>query len=892
MVMEDERIINVTGAGVYAGMSPMHIAASEGLDRVAALLLRQNIGCRLIRNKVGRDPMHVAVIAGSVGVVKALYDGEHFLTDIHDCLGCTSLHYAAFLQKEHCSEMMHLLVRLCNFDVAKGITLLTATERMNLANPHSGHEESERQLAQAEKHMSNINQSLLCANDTALHIASNTGNDHATQCLLQLGANSRAINSDKKTPLHCAMALAQDSDDILADGSHHHIFKMLLANGAKVNAIDTEGRTVLHVGAEANAVQALAYLMLHTHVDVRAKDVKGRTPLHTAVAFSNVRCVDIIQGSFPETLDDVCFQGNSALHVAVQLQDWQQIVKVLLEFRGIDAELRNNEGKTAQDLAIEMGRSDLADQLQNYIDVEQRKAVESFNHLETQHQCAIKIQQFYQKKVAVSHQKTEKGPHGHLPPLTSTSIATSLSDIEQDSELQRFVNQFAGQDAGEFNPLKHAKSPSPLSLEQTDYTVDPVTVVKEFLERFASRANFDRFIAWRKKGHVLDPPLNKATMGCQDMISLLEKVGLMDQLVSRPEIYTIFCSKAPGQSKTVSKEITYSVFRLHMRNLAIKAQPGLLDKFLSEPEVLHVAGNFSVHSNQDSSDDDDMDSNSGKVARYPKRDKIDPNDYVPTITGVNSPACSVSRGLSSRFLKSVPFRGPSRGTDALSRDSISSLGSSMGFSSRRSRGQTPDMLSDAFRDFSSISIDKIRVDLDSGPFQQSSWATGMKFSKHKLRDLKDLRQSTTENSIGRSFCSTSRLGTLSQHSSSSLGQGSANSLSWKPMGCSRSNKVLTCMQLRGMTADNYKSISDLTHFLKPIWIEFSPAVAPMPQLIDSAHQATYSMCFEKADYVGCFEVIQSSLGHTSLDQVCEISKIHTCTIWLKGGLCGLFILLN
>jgi len=87
------------------------------------------------------------------------------------------------------------------------------------------------------------------------------------------------------------------------------------------------------------------------------------------------------------------------------------------------------------------------------------------------------------------------------------------------------------------------------------------------------------------------------------------------------------------------------------------------------------------------------------------------------------------------------------------------------------------------------------------------------------------------------------------------------------MGCSRSSKVMQLMTDRGQNAQHYKSISDLTYYMKPIWIEFSPAVAPMPQLLDAAHEATYSMCFEKGDYVGCFEVIQSSLNLTPVDEV-------------------------
>jgi ankyrin repeat protein len=133
MVMEDPQIINAQGTGEFDGVSPMHLAASEGLDRIAALFLRQKVDCRVSVNKVGllvacltrygcsytspasrsqylreylatantgltpqvgRDPMHEAVISGSLGVVKTLSDGKCFERGLIDAFGFTALHYA------------------------------------------------------------------------------------------------------------------------------------------------------------------------------------------------------------------------------------------------------------------------------------------------------------------------------------------------------------------------------------------------------------------------------------------------------------------------------------------------------------------------------------------------------------------------------------------------------------------------------------------------------------------------------------------------------------------------------------------------------------------------------------------------------------------------------
>ena len=681
-MLEDPRIINAAGIADFAGMSPMHAAAHFGLDRIAALFLRQPAPCRLTKNKVGREPMHEAVISGSIGVMKTLYDGGCYTVDVFDRFGFTALHYASMLAGVQELGILRFLVRLCAFDLEAGVqevAQMSSVEDSKLwPADHSqilkNRVESHSRIAKIRSH--------LVDGDTTLHIAVKAGNESAVKDLVDLGASVRAVNEHGKTPLHCVVALATDH----APGhSFQHIFKILLSNNSVVDAVDNKDNSVLHIAASANAVKVLAYLMLHSHVNIHAKNKAGVTPLLIAVQAGHVRCVDLIQGSHPKTLDDVDSRGNSVLHLAAQLDDWRDVVQVLLEFEGADAELKNEQGKTAKDLAVEMGKTELAEMLQNYATEEDKLAMQELESLERRHTLGYRP-----TKGSVQDDKK-------LPPLRK-----DIHHIVRDDDIQNFVKQFAGENAG--TALPHAAVPSPRSLTEVNSSTDQVTVIKEFLDRFASRHHFDRFTQWKRKGHGLDPPLSKFTMGYEDMLTLLEKLGLMDHFVSRPEVYKIFCTKAPGQAKATTKEITFSTFRTHMQNFASNAPRELLLKFLSHAEVLQV-DSISVSSDRYSSDDDDLDSDTriDGGTRF-SGERIDPCDYVPTVTGINSPATSAPRGSSRAGVSGLTLSRSIEGRPTTK----GSFESSASFASRRSRAQSPDRLSDAFRDFSPTHKDKIR----------------------------------------------------------------------------------------------------------------------------------------------------------------------------------------
>ena len=74
---------------------------------------------------------------------------------------------------------------------------------------------------------------------TGLQGAAANGRVRIVKVLLQNGADVNAVNKDKLTPLHRA-----------AEKGHVNVAKVLLQNGADVNAVDEEMTTALHHAAE------------------------------------------------------------------------------------------------------------------------------------------------------------------------------------------------------------------------------------------------------------------------------------------------------------------------------------------------------------------------------------------------------------------------------------------------------------------------------------------------------------------------------------------------------------------------------------------------------------------------------------------------------------------
>ena len=186
------------------------------------------------------------------------------------------------------------------------------------------------------------------AQETPLHLASTVLNVGTAKVLLEHGANVKAENDRGLTPLHMISLsgssprpinngpifvhlLLEQSADVNARGMDQvtplhlassqqdfGIARVLLKNGADVNAVSINGWNALHFLLLPRLVEVkIAKLLLSWGVDVNAQDELGETPLHSASYFGHVDVAEaFLDHGARANVENTC--GNTPLHNALQ----------------------------------------------------------------------------------------------------------------------------------------------------------------------------------------------------------------------------------------------------------------------------------------------------------------------------------------------------------------------------------------------------------------------------------------------------------------------------------------------------------------------------------------------------------------------------------------------
>ena len=145
-------------------------------------------------------------------------------------------------------------------------------------------------------------------------------------------------NNQGYTPLHYASFKGKIS-----------IISRLIKLDADTSIKNEKGLTVLHIAAQGNQPNSLAYFKEKCNENLNRYDNAQSTPLHWACYTGGVKAVDYLLCNDVE-LDQIDKQKVTALHLAV-LSDNIKIIKKLLR-AGADTNIKDSNNRTPEELAV------------------------------------------------------------------------------------------------------------------------------------------------------------------------------------------------------------------------------------------------------------------------------------------------------------------------------------------------------------------------------------------------------------------------------------------------------------------------------------------------------------------------------------------------------------
>lgn len=315
------------------GNTHLHLAAKLGNDNCVKILLDN--GAQSLINNEGETPLGIAVNHNNIKVVKALLEGG---ADVHsiDSHGKTALHIAAtnghaevaklllekgawitldFIDKD-LNSPLHLAAKNGHAEVIealikeKAITNLENSEgktALQLA-VQFGHTEVVEALTAEESNKNKEGQeapfkvakmnNILKKNDEAnikdLLKAVKDGDVNKLNALIRENPNID-LNAKGATRL-LGINKGWRAIHIAAVKGHHDFIKILLRNGAEINAVDGNDNTPLHLAAEFGHAKVIINL-LKAGANTNLKNKDGRTPSQVAFLREQTSAQNILENA-------------------------------------------------------------------------------------------------------------------------------------------------------------------------------------------------------------------------------------------------------------------------------------------------------------------------------------------------------------------------------------------------------------------------------------------------------------------------------------------------------------------------------------------------------------------------------------------------------------------
>ncbi|XP_059472866.1 inversin isoform X2 [Neocloeon triangulifer] len=314
------------------GFTPLHLAIIAGNLSLVRFLLHKRADLSVVDNEK-HSVVHWATVCGELEALEALLESgaDPSMPDIHNGY---PIHYAAQMCGPH-SEM--------GTDVKVGLKMLAAllARKVDVNVVDSDGRQpilwaASAGSADAVLSLINAGAAVEAADKdglTALHCAASRGHTECLETLITLcGADVNVIDNHGCTALFYAVTLGH------ADCTH-----LLLNFGANCNTQDRRGRTAAHCGAAKGQLETLKLLHM-AGADLWQRNVRGDLPLHDAVQSGRRELVRWLLALRPEMVTAANSDGCSSLHIAA-IRNYVEMCRVLLDAESfVNPVMRTSKG--------------------------------------------------------------------------------------------------------------------------------------------------------------------------------------------------------------------------------------------------------------------------------------------------------------------------------------------------------------------------------------------------------------------------------------------------------------------------------------------------------------------------------------------------------------------
>jgi len=390
-----EWIINPTTIVAKDGLgnNMLHYAVEWGLNNVIPIMIKNGVNIDS-QNATGQTPLFIATKRDSTSTIKIFIENNANL-NIRDNQGNSALHAAVRWNAVNSISYLIASGLEINASSLNGNTPLHDAVILNLpeietllikkgANLESRNIDGNTPLMEAIRCGLTSSVEILIANgadtscrntngDTPLHIAVAMERIDIVNMLLKTGVSIHARNTRNRTPFQTALSVSPKMVSTLLENNRIYIpddygnsvlhvallektsdviIKSILSQGARINAIDNNGKTPLRLAIDLEMWQS-AKIIADSGADPFLAATDGKSPAEVAFSKGEVGIRAVFSGKAINAKDS---SGNTVLHYAARLSK-PDIISILIEL-GANKSIKNITSESPNDIALRWNRKD------------------------------------------------------------------------------------------------------------------------------------------------------------------------------------------------------------------------------------------------------------------------------------------------------------------------------------------------------------------------------------------------------------------------------------------------------------------------------------------------------------------------------------------------------